>query len=242
MTTSVYFSAQNLLDLHEHRLSLMRLPEVLRMVHRAQDVIDRRMDGSIDLANYISSDDEVFMTSSPLRSLTTAIVQIGLFHRYAKKNSMPEFLIGNCKGDSAIEVVVGRMSLEQMVLKSSVFQEEQRTQLAASNGLPILAGTAMPELVVYQREEVQEFPGEMFYSKRATSPTTLREIFVTLHQQAKMGTWVILGPGTVMARREQMQINSQSLPVGLDFSLDSDPALEWFGRPTMPKLFAVHAH
>lgn len=242
VTTAVYFSTQSLLDLHEHRLNMLRVPEILRMVHRTQDVIDRRLDCSVDLANIMSADDEVFLASNGLRSLSTAIVQIGLFHRYVKNNSLPEFLIGNCRGDSAIEVIVGRMSLEQMVLKSAAFQEEQRTQLAASNGLPILAGSAMPELAVYKREEVDGFPGEHVFNRTSGTTGSLREVFVGLQSQQKLDHWVVLGTGTVAARREHMSINSQSLPVQMEFSLDSDPRLEWFGRPTMPKLFAVSAH
>ena len=239
--TSVYFTPNSLLDLFEQRLNLMRVPEVLRAVHRAQAIIDRRFNGSVDLANYISSDDDVFLNSANLRSLSTAIIQVGLFERYLKHNSMPQFLVGNGKGDCAISVAAGKITLEDLIAGSAAFgAARQEKKVVGGNELPILAGFAIAELVVYKQETLPM--GEVHFEKVEKTPIILRDILASLTEQFGVKRWVTLGPSTVQMRREESNVNPLELDVQWVYSIEADPMLSWFNVSAVPRLFAVPSH
>lgn len=240
--TSVFFSTNGILDLFEQRLNLLRVPEVMRVIRRAQEIIDRKLDSQVDLASYMSFDDEAFLNSSHLRSLCLALAQIGLYHRHVKTHGLPEFVIGNCRGDSAIEVVVGRVPIEQLVLKCAAFQENREAARVASNGLPVLVGTAMPEMVIYQRRQVSEVEGDVMFAKLTGHSQSLREIFQDLHQRFGMTNWIQLAPTTVQSQRDEGQINALKLPVKWSSAVSGDERLDWFERPLFPRLSVVPSH
>ena len=107
------------------RNSILRIPEVSRKLKEAQNIIDQILEKGVhvDLYSFVQSTDGLFNSNSSLKSLVAGIVQIGLFDRFVKYRSRPQFLVGRINGCSAIKVCAGLQSIEDFIVTSDYCKE-----------------------------------------------------------------------------------------------------------------------
>lgn len=134
-SSGAVFAGRNGLDFLELRLGTVRIPEVSLRIREAQRILDTQEVNRIDLLGAIVADDDSFFRNIKLKSLLSAIVQVGLYDRLLRSQRAPEVLLGAANGDSALLVCAGQMTFEQMVLQSPALQTLQ-PRLIAVNGQP----------------------------------------------------------------------------------------------------------
>ncbi len=107
------------------RTSVLRIPEVSRKLKEAQALLDEVLmpQSQVDLNSYLQSVDADFNSNPSLKSLVAAVIQIGLFDRYVKYRSHPQFLVGRTNGCSSMRVCAGLQSFEDFVQKSDFCKE-----------------------------------------------------------------------------------------------------------------------
>ncbi len=127
-STGVVFAGRNGLDFLELRLGAVRIPEVSLRIREAQRLLDLLEVDRIDLLGATVSEDESFFRNIKVKSLLAAIVQVGLYDRLVKSQRVPDVLIGNSNGDSALLVCAGQMTFEQMITTSAALQTLQPRQ------------------------------------------------------------------------------------------------------------------
>src|SRR5689334_8546498 len=76
MFDALIFSTVNALEFNEVRQDVIRIPEVIGRVREAQDIWDARAPMSLDLVNFIGSDDRTFLSNLRLKNLATAVIQM----------------------------------------------------------------------------------------------------------------------------------------------------------------------
>lgn len=131
-STGVVFAGRNGLDFLELRLGTVRIPEVSLRIREAQRILDGQESERIDLLGAIVADDESFFRNIKLKSLLSAIVQVGLYDRLLRSQRPPEVILGAGNGDSALLVCAGQMTFEQMILESQALQTLRPRLVAVS--------------------------------------------------------------------------------------------------------------
>jgi hypothetical protein len=124
-STGVVFAGRNGLDFWELRLGAVRIPEVSMRIREAQRILDRLEVERVDLLGSTVSEDESFFRNIKIKSLLAAIVQVGLYDRLVKSQRVPDVLIGNSNGDSALLVCAGQITFEQMITTSAALRTLQ---------------------------------------------------------------------------------------------------------------------
>ncbi len=124
-SSGAVFAGRNGLDFLELRLGTVRIPEVSLRIREAQRILDGQEVNRIDLLGAIVADDDSFFRNIKLKSLLSAIVQVGLYDRLLRSQRAPEVLLGAANGDAALMVCAGQMTFEQMVLQSPALQTLQ---------------------------------------------------------------------------------------------------------------------
>src|SRR3954468_7812438 len=104
MRDALVFNGASNLDFQDIRTNVIRIPEVVVRIREAQKIWDSIATTSLDLANFIASEDAVFLGHIKLKSFATAVVQVGLLDRYLKTHALPEYLVGAVNGDSPLMV------------------------------------------------------------------------------------------------------------------------------------------
>ena len=89
---AVVFAGQNALDQSEIRLGVLRIPEVTQALRDSQAAIEKLGVTNIDLRAAMLVDDRDYSANSRLRSLLTAIVQVGLYERWNKTQPVAKVL------------------------------------------------------------------------------------------------------------------------------------------------------
>jgi hypothetical protein len=265
---ALVFSGRNGLDFIELRSGVLRIPDITLRIREAQKILDMPIvtpEGDIeptrvDLMNVISSDDEMFFRNIQMKSLASAIVQVGLFDRYMKTQKRPDFMVGNSNGDSAMMVCSGRMSFREMVESSQAYAMLRKQEGAEKTPektadktsdrtnppvvtLSLVAGAAMPLLSGLNLTEYSALEsrfGENGLSSYATvegSSMELRKIVATLHQEKDVVRFVNLGPASALRGSDYRAIGSGEIE-SLD-SIELDPMLGWFWRNVRPQAAAL---
>lgn len=121
-TTGVVFAGRNSLDFLELRLGVVRIPEVSLRIRQAQSLLDSLEIERVDLLGATIAEDESFFRNIKIKSLLSAIVQVGLYDRLLKTQRPPSLLVGNSNGDSALLVCAGQLTFENMVRNSAALQ------------------------------------------------------------------------------------------------------------------------
>lgn len=132
-STGVVFAGRNGLDFLELRLGTVRIPEVSLRIREAQRLLDGQESERIDLLGAIVADDESFFRNIKLKSLLSAIVQVGLYDRLLRSQRPPDVILGAANGDSALLVCAGQMTFEQMILESQAMQTLRPRLVAVSS-------------------------------------------------------------------------------------------------------------
>src|SRR5690606_22414792 len=113
MADAVLFHNSNSLEFEDVRHQVLRIPDVLAEVRRAQTIWDQSDNAPIDIMNYINSDDAAFFQSGSMKEMVLGIVQLGLYKRHVAKHGTPGFIIGDTKNVSPAMVAAGLLSFEE---------------------------------------------------------------------------------------------------------------------------------
>jgi len=209
---ALIFNGSNALEFQEIRTNVIRIPEVIHSIREAQSIWDALNTTPFDLANFIGSEDQVFLSQIKLKNFATAVVQVGLLRRYLRTQELPEYVIGTVNGDSPLKVALKQISFVEMVAESEALPKE-RLQIVKNDG-SLLAGVRLEEYVVYQKTSDDKYKRLEFETR------DVRKMVEGLIAEQDVKQLVFVRPGTW---------NTQ-LPLSAEIteSIDLDPALSWF--------------
>lgn len=224
MRDALVFNGASNLDFQDIRTNVIRIPEVVMRIREAQRIWDTISNVSLDLANFVGSEDAVFLGNLKLKNFATAVVQVGLLDRYLKTHALSEFVVGAVNGDSPLKVALGQMSFFDMVSESHVLtgtaQPRPTQDLPTTYGLPLLAGVQLVEYAVYQRDEKGEY-------KRLPSETReVEKMIAHLIDSSDVQRLIMVGPGNSVFGKSIFELTEREVQV-LE-SIDLDPMLSWF--------------
>ena len=227
MRDALVFNGASNLDFQDIRTNVIRLPEVVMRIREAQGIWDKLSPTPLDLANFIGSEDEVFLSHIKLKSFATAVVQVGLLDRYLKSHKMPEFVVGAINGDSPMRVSMGQQSFYELVSESLAINTSRPRLPVATNALdlPILAGVQLVEFAVFcRRPEGSEGAGE--FVRLNSEVREVERMIVDLVDQYEVNKLVMVGPGSSVSGKKVLDLTARDVQV-LE-SIDLDPMLSWF--------------
>ena len=230
---AMVFSGRNGLDFSELRAGVMRIPEVTIRIREAQAVLDSlEPKVEIDLLSTITGDDDHFFRNIKLKSLASAIVQVGLFDRLQKSQRRIDFMVGNSNGDSAMMVCAGLMTFKEMIMNSQAISSLSHTEkvvpinTVAALAMPLLSGLSLTEY-----NALKAAPGEggvMTFSSIPGGAMDLRKIIASLHQDHDVTRFVNIGPASALRGSDYRALGSGDVE-SVD-SIELDPMLGWFWR------------
>jgi hypothetical protein len=238
---AVVFSGRNGLDFMELRAGILRIPDVTIRIREAQAILDGMDMPKMDLMGTIAGDDEHFFRNIKLKSLASAIVQVGLFDRYQKSQRKPEFLVGNSNGDSAMMVSAGLMSFRDMVERSQALDTlrpqstEKVIALHPIEATPLLSGLSLTE---YQALRTQtDDTGAVHYAPVQAGTMELKKIVSALYQDHEVTRFVSIGPASALRGSDYRALGGGNIE-SLD-SIELDPMLGWFWSNVRPQASAL---
>ena len=223
MREALVFNGASNLDFQDIRTNVIRIPEVVLRIREAQSIWDTLSGIPLDLANFIASEDSVFLNHIRLRNFATAVVQVGLLDRYLKTHTLSEYVVGAVNGDSPLLVALGKKSFFDMVSESSALTgvgSKSRTGAASGMELPILSGVQLDEYGVFRRSD------NGIYERLLTATAEVEKMIVSLVDLNEVSTLVMVGPGNSIFGKRILDLTSRDVQV-LE-SIDLDPMLSWF--------------
>lgn len=227
------------------RQNLIRIPEVLIRLKEAERVINdlqSQFGGSVDLVSIMQSDWKV-ATLKPQKSnvkplavantslrvmvlrkklslIVSYVSQVGLFDRYIKSSSYPEFMMHNSNSYKAISVSLKHCSMKKMI--ESILEEE----------LPEEDLVSSSSYVIFKRTAGKYKEYEKMHS------TTFKSRFEQFTLKERLEGFIHLGPG------QSVHINFSDLSANYFTELESisvDPILNWFWTDVRSPIFATEA-
>lgn len=245
---AVVFSGRNGLDFSELRSGVLRIPDVTIRIREAQKIIDAGEGPKTDLIATVAADDEHFFRNIKLKSLASAIVQVGLFDRMMRTQRRPDYMVGNSNGDAAMLVCAGRMTFQELVEKSQALenlaapQTQEAVAVAAAvpipmafGATPLLSGLSLTEYSALKLETRPD--GQIEYVPVAQHSMELRKIIASLHQDNGVDRFISIGPASALRGSDYRALGSGDVE-SLD-SIDLDPMLGWFWRNVRPQASAL---
>jgi hypothetical protein len=223
MREALVFNGASNLDFQEIRTNVVRIPEVVQRIREAQEIWDKVSTIPLDLANFIGSEDDVFLSHIKLKSFATAVVQMGLLDRYLKNHKMPEYVLGAINGDSPMKVAIGLMTFFELVSESaacSTSRHQQKQPVTNALDLPILAGVQLAEHAIFVRNV------DGVYERQATEFREVERMLVDLVDNQDVTKLVMVGPGSSISGKKILDLTARDIQV-LE-SIDLDPMLSWF--------------
>lgn len=218
----VLFNEAKVLDLQEVRSNVLRIPEVSRKIREAQAILDRSAISNFDLNTHIASDDKVFLSNLKLKQVCHSIVQLGLYERMLRFSAETHLLVGNMSGFTALKVLTGQLSFEDLVLG----KEEKLPVIADGLGAscadtPLLVGVRLAEYKVFKSTE------SILNSVAGFEGRNADQLIKELMTKNPSAIVVNIGPGDAIC---------QSLEKGHRFIelVDQDPMLaSWFWESSL---------
>lgn len=221
MREALVFNGASNLDFQDIRANVIRIPEVIMRIREAQQIWDRVSTTPLDLANFIASEDSVFLSHIKLKNFASAVVQVGLLDRYLKSHKMPEFVIGAINGDSPMKVAIGQISFYELVSESlAVTSVRPKTPVASALDLPVLAGVQLVEYAIFRRNESGE------YERIQSESREMERMIVDVVDEHEVNRLIMVGPGNSVSGRKVLDLTARDVQV-LE-SIDLDPMLSWF--------------
>lgn len=225
MQDTVLFNGINSLDFQDVRANVIRIPEVCARISAAQKIWDTIDRGGFNFYNFLAFENEVFLSNIKLKSLASAIVQIGLYDRYVKQNKKPQYMVGCSNGDSVLKVCAGEITFEEMILNSDAAKTVKPVvpimSLATS---PKLSGISLSEFAVYH---LGEEPEEAFKPIDADK-MDVQKILNKMIEDHAVKRIVNIGPGSQLLNKAFHDLSMRDIQI-LE-SIDLDPMLSWFWR------------
>jgi hypothetical protein len=224
MSEAVVFQGLNALDFEEIRASVVRIPEVTRRIMEAQQLWDASEAPHFDLFNFVASEDRVFMSNIRLKSLASAVVQVGLYDRYLRFHKAPRFFVGNTNGDAAVKVAAGILTFTELVTESPALKQVRPTAPLQIADAPILSGIALTEYGAYEVTKSEK--GEAAINELSVDKIDPAKIIATLVEEHEVRGFINVGPGNLLYRPLEDDLRTAEIQV-LE-SVDLDPMLAWF--------------
>lgn len=222
MRDALVFNGSSNLDFQDIRTNVIRIPEVVQRIREAQKIWDTIAATSLDLANFIASEDAVFLGHIKLKAFATAVVQVGLLDRYLKSGRLPEYVVGTVNGDSPLLVAIGKISFFDMVSESSAVTGMAGRPVAQLSGgfeLPLLSGVQLAEYGIFRRNEKGE------YQRQLCDTREVDKMLLELVDQYDVSKLAMIGPGNSVFKKV---LDLTSRDIRVTESIDSDPMLSWF--------------
>ncbi|MBX7231039.1 MAG: hypothetical protein K1X29_03035 [Bdellovibrionales bacterium] len=220
MFDALVVSTVNSMEFNEVRSNVVRIPEVYQRIREAQEVWDQTSENSLDLANFISSDDQTFLGNLRMKNLVTAVVQMGLLQRFLRSFKMPRLVAGLVNGDAPLKVISGQQSFDNMVRSSSALANGSVKVELNKGALPILSGISLAEFGLLSLEPNGEYhsliPKEMDF----------RRLIRGLVNEPSVKKIAVLGPGQSHIKNLVQEVGSSAVEVVDTIALD--PLLNWF--------------
>jgi hypothetical protein len=238
MKTAVVFGNGNSIDFLEIRSHVCRIPEVSLKLEEAQTIWDKECAGELSLVHFLNSENNTFFNNINVKSLALAVIQIGLFDRYVRKNEKPHFLIGDTQNDAALMVCSGQKSLEELIRGSQACSLLRPAAPLQMVGEIFLKGQKLPSYEVFSRvfpvvkkavnthgDGVNSTDNEtLLYHPIGVSAASLDEVIRMACEKENVSKVIYVGPGG-LPHRSIMETNMDLQ--WLD-SIDLDPMLNWF--------------
>ena len=219
MSTALSFHGINALDFEELRKNAIRVPQVITRIRQAQKLWDKGDLPGFDFLNFLSSDDDLFLSNIKFKSLATAIVQVGLLDRYLANNPMPSVMFGDVARDSVVRVASGHMSFADLVYNSQAAQVGKVTSITHS----LASGVRAEKLGAYKLQEKED--GEQVYIELDVKNKCAEAIVRLLVDDHGVRTFVNIGPGSNF---ESLRSKMAMEELRFCESIDDDPMLHWF--------------
>ncbi len=247
--SALVFSGRNGLDFIELRQGVVRIPEVTLRLREAQRIFDSKREelsergesSGVDLLSMLGSEDDMFFKNIQLKSLISAVVQVGLFDRYCKSQKRPDFMVGNSNGDSAMLVASGQITFQAMVESSQALSALRPTEktvisLVPASAMPLLSGLSLTEYSAIEAKKVEGTAGTLYAPMNASS-MDLRQLITILNQDHGVSCFINMGPASSLRGSDYRNLGCGDLE-SLD-SIELDPMLGWFWRNVRPQAVAL---
>lgn len=241
--TAIVFSGRNGLDFSELRANVLRIPDVTIRIRQAQTILDSIIHPTdlpkVDLMNVVAADDEAFFKNIKMKSLVSAVVQVGLYDRFCRTQKRPDFMIGNINGDSAMMVCSGRISFEEMVRTSQAVdtlrpaQNDVVVPISAALPAPLLSGLSLTEFGALQSTQSEE---GLSYSSVATNAMDIKKVVETLAAEHGVERYINIGPAAAMRTSDYKSVGEDIESID---SIELDPMLGWFWRGIRQQSLAI---
>ena len=217
------YSGRRGLDDTSTRSSVLRIPEVSRKLKEVQTILDEVLGTNVraDLFSFINSEDSEFNANPGLKALVAATVQIGLFERFVKYRSRPQYLVGPVNGNSAMKVCAGLQNLRDFIEQSDFCKEN--TLMARYTGQGVkLAGMKLENYGALM------WNPEGFYQTLETEHKNAASIVEELSFSNLLAQCVHLGPNYKF-RNEEFSSTGISTLASMS-SIEMDPILNSFWK------------
>ena len=245
MKKALIFYHYNRVDFVDLRTNVVRIPEVLKRIHEAQDIWLSLGYKEKNILNSIYLDDSLFWMDRVFKDFVFSIIQVGLFDRYIKQNEKPYLMLGEGHESSAIRCCAGFLSFKDLVLSygrkinyfSSLgisadldFQDLGTHQVTNQDSHMVKAGNFpvknMKNSIGTSWENIRVFQSHgPSYKEKACCFSDLKEALNDLKKTQSVSHFINIGPCAELSRL-QKQFKPFSFEL-VDF-IDTDPALSWF--------------
>ena len=210
MNTVLVFTGRGGIDLSDFRWQLLRVPEVSLVLKEAQAYLEQMGVQDKDLVSFILGDANSYLSGGLWRELASKLMQIGLYRRYCKNSSRPQFVIGDSGVFSATAVCLEQQTLQEFV-GTFVQELERRSQEEKSS--EFLVGHRLETAKVYEYQQ-----GEYVVTSEGKETAGLLENIRKDHLVDQVITVGSAGP---------LSVFNQGQDVGIVESVVIDPLLGW---------------
>ena len=140
MSAVLVFTGRSGVDKLEFRQQLLRVPEISTILKSAQSCLESRGIFTKDLASFVQSETNEYLSAGLWREFVAQLMQIGLYRRYERLSFRPQFIIGDSGECSAAAVCLGVVSFEVLIeqfieLLEKRSQEEQSSEFLVGHRL-----------------------------------------------------------------------------------------------------------
>lgn len=227
MRDALVFGGANALDFADVRLGVVRIPEVSLRLEEAQGVWDKNCGSTFSFHHFLCSEDQIFFKNLSLKTLSLAVVQLGLFDRFKRIFHRPQILIGNTKNDSALMVAAGLMTFQELIMSSRACHMIRPLAHLQAVGDLALSGPILPQFQAYAQaaNSTSEQVDKMLPIGEPNM--SLQKVLESAVDERRIERIIHVGPGlidrTILSELETRDIQIVE-------SIDIDPMLSWFWR------------
>jgi hypothetical protein len=220
MKEAVVFGGQNSLDFFDVRTSVVRIPEVSIKIEEAQKIWDAQCKTSFSFHHFLCSEESLFFNNIHLKSLSLAIVQLGLYDRYKRLFRNPQYLVGSINNDSAMLVATGTITFQELIMQSQACTLlRPLSPLQITSTTTTLNGRMLPKFQAYKISTEQ-------FAEIGSSDSNLSSVIQALSEQEGIQKIIHIGPGSLEKSLISDALESRDLQIVE--SIDVDPMLGWF--------------